>query len=114
MSGLSDLIVAGILVQLNYLLGSELQYTLNDWQFTLTGTHYFEQNDITQYETKTHSYSLFDAQANYQLSVGQVDTQLYINVDNITDELGFVHSSFIKEKAPLPGRNFSIGVRGYF
>ncbi|WP_394190722.1 TonB-dependent receptor [Pseudoalteromonas atlantica] len=95
-------------------LGSELQYTLNDWQFTLTGTHYFEQNDITQYETKTDSYSLFDAQANYQLNVGQIDTQLYINVDNITNELGFVHSSFIKEKAPLPGRNFSIGVRGYF
>jgi iron complex outermembrane receptor protein len=95
-------------------LGSELQYTLNDWQFTLTGTHYFEQNDITQYETNTDSYSLFDAQANYQLNVGQIETQLYINVDNITDELGFVHSSFIKEKAPLPGRNFSIGVRGYF
>ncbi|OUS69254.1 ligand-gated channel protein [Pseudoalteromonas sp. A601] len=95
-------------------IGSELQYTLSDWQFTLTGTHYFEQNDITNYETTTQSYTLFDAQANYQLSVGPVDSEFYINVDNITDELGFVHSSFIKEKAPLPGRNFKIGVRGYF
>lgn len=95
-------------------LGSELQYTLSDWQFTLTGTHYFEQNDITDYETTTQSYTLFDAQANYQLSVGPVDSEFYINIDNITDELGFVHSSFIKEKAPLPGRNFRIGVRGYF
>lgn len=95
-------------------LGSELQYNLNDWQFSLTGTHYFEQNDITAYETATDSYTLFDAQANYQLTVGPVDTQFYINIDNITDELGFVHSSFIKDKAPLPGRNFRIGVRGYF
>ena len=95
-------------------LGSELQYTVSDWQFSLTGTHYFEQSDITAYETKTEGYTLFDASANYQLDLGPVDTQLYINVDNITDELGFVHSSFIKEKAPLPGRNFSLGIRGYF
>lgn len=95
-------------------LGSEFQYTLSDWQFSLTGTHYFEQNDITAYETNTPAYTLFDASANYQLDLGPVDTQVYINVENITDELGFVHSSFIKEKAPLPGRNFSIGIRGYF
>ena len=95
-------------------LGSELQYTISDWQFSLTGTHYFEQNDITAYETATDGYTLFDAQANYQLTVGPVDTQFYINIDNITDELGFVHSSFIKDQAPLPGRNFRLGVRGYF
>ncbi|MGO2127900.1 MAG: TonB-dependent receptor [Pseudoalteromonas prydzensis] len=95
-------------------LGSELQYNISDWQFSLTGTHYFEQNDITAYETATDGYTLFDAQANYQLTVGSVDTQFYINIDNITDELGFVHSSFIKDQAPLPGRNFRLGVRGYF
>ncbi|ALS32941.1 iron complex outermembrane recepter protein [Pseudoalteromonas translucida KMM 520] len=95
-------------------LGSELQYTLGNWQFALTGTHYFSQNDITAYETKTDGYTLFDAQANYQLDLGNLDTQLYINVDNITDELGFVHSSFIKDTAPLPGRNLRFGIRGYF
>ncbi|WP_024608245.1 TonB-dependent receptor [Pseudoalteromonas sp. TAB23] len=95
-------------------LGSELQYDLGDLQLTLTGTHYFDQNDVTAFETKTDGYTLFDAQANYQLGLGGVDAQLYINVDNITDELGFVHSSFIKDKAPLPGRNFRFGVRGYF
>ena len=95
-------------------LGSELQYNISDWQFSLTGTHYFTQNDITAYETATDSYTLFDAQANYQLSVGPVDTQFYINIDNLTDELGFVHSSFIKDQAPLPGRNFRLGIRGYF
>ncbi|MBQ4798922.1 TonB-dependent receptor [Pseudoalteromonas sp. MMG006] len=95
-------------------LGSELQYDLGDLQLTLTGTHYFEQDDITAFETKTDGYTLFDAQANYQLGLGAIDAQLYLNVDNITDELGFVHSSFIKNKAPLPGRNFRFGIRGYF
>ncbi|MEL0603693.1 TonB-dependent receptor [Pseudoalteromonas undina] len=95
-------------------LGSELQYNVGDLQLTLTGTHYFEQNDISAFETKTDGYTIVDAQANYQLSLGAIDTQLYLNVDNITDELGFVHSSFIKDKAPLPGRNFRFGIRGYF
>ncbi|CAM3007721.1 outer membrane protein [Pseudoalteromonas atlantica] len=95
-------------------LGSELQYNVGDLQLTLTGTHYFEQDNINAYETKTDGYTIVDAQANYQLSLGAIDTQLYLNVDNITDELGFVHSSFIKDKAPLPGRNFRFGIRGYF
>lgn len=95
-------------------LGSMLEYNLGDLQLTLTGTHYFKQDEITAFETQTEGYTLFDAQANYQLDLGIVDAQLYLNVDNITDELGFVHSSFIKDKAPLPGRNFRLGVRGYF
>jgi iron complex outermembrane receptor protein len=95
-------------------LGSELQYSLGNLELTLTGTHYFDQNDITAFETKTDGYTLFDAQANYQLALGAVDAQLYLNVDNITDELGFVHTSFIKDTAPLPGRNFRFGIRGYF
>ncbi|MDC9522885.1 TonB-dependent receptor [Pseudoalteromonas sp. Angola-31] len=95
-------------------LGSELQYNVGDLQLTLTGTHYFKQDNISAYETKTDGYTIVDAQANYQLSLGAIDTQLYLNVDNITDELGFVHSSFIKDKAPLPGRNFRFGIRGYF
>ena len=95
-------------------LGSELQYNVGDLQLTLTGTHYFEQDNISAYETKTDGYTIVDAQANYQLSLGAIDTQLYLNIDNITDELGFVHSSFIKDKAPLPGRNFRFGIRGYF
>ena len=95
-------------------LGSELQYNVGDLQLTLTGTHYFEQDKISAYETKTDGYTIVDAQANYQLSLGAIDTQLYLNVDNITDELGLVHSSFIKDKAPLPGRNFRFGIRGYF
>ncbi|MCK8131986.1 TonB-dependent receptor domain-containing protein [Pseudoalteromonas sp. 2CM28B] len=95
-------------------LGSELQYNVGDLQLTLTGTHYFEQDNISAYETKTDGYTIVDAQTNYQLSLGAIDTQLYLNIDNITDELGFVHSSFIKDKAPLPGRNFRFGIRGYF
>jgi iron complex outermembrane receptor protein len=95
-------------------LGSELLYDLGRLQLTLTGTHYFDQNDISIFETKTDGYTLFDAQVNYQLDLGPIDTQLYLNVDNISDELGFVHTSFIKDTAPLPGRNFRFGIRGYF
>ena len=42
------------------------------------------------------------------------DLVLYFKANNLTDEVAFVHSSFLKEVAPLPGRNFSIGLRGSF
>jgi iron complex outermembrane receptor protein len=57
---------------------------------------------------------LLNAGFSYDFSLSGVDLVGYVNVDNITDELGFVHSSFIKEQAPLPGRNFKLGIRGYF
>jgi iron complex outermembrane receptor protein len=42
------------------------------------------------------------------------DIVLYVKGQNLTDELGFVHSSFLKDDAPLPGRSFSVGIRGSF
>lgn len=34
--------------------------------------------------------------------------------DNLTNTEARVHSSFLKDLAPRPGRNLSLGVRGYF
>ena len=50
----------------------------------------------------------------YDFALAGVDMLTYLNIDNITDELGFVHSSVIKEQAPLPGRNIRFGVKAFF
>ncbi|WP_462151368.1 TonB-dependent receptor [Pseudoalteromonas xiamenensis] len=95
-------------------VGLNYEYVNNGLSFNVTGTHYMTQNNIASYETKTASYTLFDASIQYDFNALNSDFVAYFNVDNITDELGFVHSSFIKDKAPLPGRNFKVGLRGYF
>lgn len=95
-------------------VGSQLNYLYKDWDFALVATHYLDQDDFSAFETKTDSYTLVDFKVNYHFSLGQFDGVAYLQAQNLGDELGFVHTSFIKEQAPLPGRNLRLGVRAYF
>ncbi len=95
-------------------LGSQLSYTRNNWDLALIATHYLEQDNISAYETTTDSYTLVDFKVNYNFSLGSFDGVAYVQAQNLGDELGFVHTSFIKDQAPLPGRNFRLGIRAYF
>ena len=51
---------------------------------------------------------------NIILILGQADSYIFAKVENITDELAYSSTSFIKDLAPLPGRNFQLGMRVYF
>ncbi|KJY99024.1 TonB-dependent receptor [Pseudoalteromonas ruthenica] len=95
-------------------LGTQLDYTLQNWDLALKATHYLEQDDIAASETVTDAYTLVDFTVDYNFAVGSFDGVAYMQLNNLTDELGFVHSSFIKEQAPLPGRNLRLGIRAYF
>jgi iron complex outermembrane receptor protein len=39
---------------------------------------------------------------------------LYLKGQNLTDETARVHTSFLKDVAPLPGRSLALGLRGRF
>jgi len=95
-------------------VGSSFELQNQSWDLDMTVTHHLSQNKLAQYETKTDAYTLVDFGFSYYLDALGTDSTLFIRANNITDELGFVHNSFIKEQAPLPGRNFSLGIRGYF
>ena len=97
-------------------IGSTLQYQADDYNGELSVNHYFAQNNIAPLETSTSGYTLVDVNVNYYLKdIGlSNDMVVYIKGQNLTDEVALVHSSFLKEVAPLPGRNFSIGIRGSF
>lgn len=95
-------------------VGINYEYSANGLSANFTTTHYLTQSNITSYETKTEGYTLVDVSVQYNLAVLNSDFVVYMNIDNLTDELGFAHSSFIKEQAPLPGRNLKLGFRGYF
>ncbi|PHR83523.1 MAG: TonB-dependent receptor [Colwellia sp.] len=98
-------------------IGTLLNYQGNSFDSELSVNHYFEQNDIAFLETPTSAYTLVDFNVNYYvdgMSFNDSDMVLYIKGNNLTDEVAHVHSSFLKDIAPLPGRNFSIGIRGSF
>ena len=105
-------------------LGASLAYQGNNFDTEFSVNHYFAQNDISPLETVTPSYTMVDMTFNYFISEGvynavglndiDSDIVLYFKGQNLTDEYAKVHSSFLKDTAPLPGRNFSIGIRGSF
>ncbi len=100
-------------------VGTLLNYQADNFDGELSINHYFEQDSIAELETTTAAYTLLDMNFNYYLndfgfdSIGN-DLVFYFKANNLTDEIALVHSSFLKEVAPLPGRNFSIGIRGSF
>ena len=95
-------------------LGFAAEYDWQALQVNFSATHYFEQDDLGAHETKTESYTLVDIAAKYNLNFGQTESYVFAKVQNLTDELAFSHTSFIKDIAPLPGRNFQLGMRVYF
>ena len=95
-------------------IGAIFNYQADKFDSELSVSHYFEQDDVAELETNTDSYTMVDANFNYYIDGVGDDLTVYLKAQNLTDEHARVHSSFLKEVAPLPGRNFSVGIRGSF
>ena len=99
-------------------LATRLRYSDDQLSAELGWVNVFEQENTASNESSTNSYQLVDLKTRYTLpsSVlpGESEVSLFLNVDNLLDEEARVHTSFLKDTAPLPGRNFRFGVRAYF
>ena len=94
--------------------GSELSYETEKLSAHIHVTRYQEQDRTAPQETATDGYTMVDASVSYDLSVLNQDLSLYLKGTNLTDTEARVHSSFLKEITPRPGRSFALGIRGYF
>ena len=94
--------------------GSELSYQTDKLSAHIHVTRYQKQDRTAPQETATDSYTLVDASISYNLSVLNQDMSVYLRGTNLTDTEARVHSSFVKNIAPRPGRSFALGIRGYF
>ena len=95
-------------------VGTHLQYSLDRLRADLDITHFAKQDNISSFETETDGYTLVDASITYDIPLGDIDLSVYLSGENLTDEEARVHTSFLKDIAPRPGRNFALGVRGFF
>ncbi|WP_198677096.1 TonB-dependent receptor [Aliidiomarina iranensis] len=95
--------------------GVSASYNQENWDATLGYTHYFAQNRTADNEESTDSFGLVNLHFNYYPGyfAGQ-DVAVYLKAENLTNELGYAHSSFIRNYAPLPGRGFGFGIRASF
>lgn len=74
-----------------------------------------EQEDITLYELRTGSYTDLRASIEWSHDLSDGSTLLaYVRGTNLTDDEQRLHTSYIKDLAPSPGRAVSVGLRWFF
>ena len=94
--------------------GMELRYERGSWTAGLNARHVFRQDRYTEFETVTAGYKLIGADVGYGIIVGRVKYDVFVRGSNLTNSEARVHTSFLKNYAPLPGRNLTLGLRAEF
>ncbi len=95
-------------------LGLGYFFERDNCRLNINAIHHGAQSDIAPNETKTDAYTVLNARLACYLDVEDRGSEVYCKINNITDELGFVHTSFLKNSAPIPGRNVEIGINYKF
>ena len=72
------------------------------------------ETDFAIPELITDNYFELDLHSQYTFSLKGTELITYAHIENLLDDEQRMHSSFIKDVAPLPGRNLSIGMRWNF
>ena len=94
--------------------GASVDYVQGRLSSNLSWTRYSDQNNNAEFETDTDGYDWVNAHINYRVPFNSTEVTLFVKAENITDEEARVHSSFLKDQAPRPGRNIQVGIRGSF
>lgn len=95
--------------------GLEANYRMGPWVANLTTIHVLRQNKAAELETTTPGYTLLNLEASYQIKETKANgIRLFVQGRNLLDEEMRVHTSFLKNFAPLPGRALVAGLRGDF
>ena len=95
--------------------GARVQYHNERLLAGLEATRYTEQDETAPFETLTPGYTLVNADVRWRLVTEKGgELEVFVNAANLGDEEARKHTSFVKNFAPLPGRNFAVGVRTRF
>ena len=93
--------------------GGGLDWDMERWAVGLDVIRYSSQDNVAAFEERTDGYTLVGADFAYRFN-SQAQWELYLRGRNLGDEEARNHTSFLKEGAPLPGRNFIFGIRASF
>jgi len=95
-------------------IGARVNADWQSWHGMVEVVRVGKQDRVADFEGQTGGYNMVNLGGHYTTRIGGVPAQLYARINNLTDELAFSHTSFIKEAAPLPGRNITAGLRFIF
>ncbi|WP_119717570.1 TonB-dependent receptor domain-containing protein [Cognatilysobacter tabacisoli] len=96
-------------------VGGELRWERGPLHASLGAVRYARQDDVAAFETATPGYTLVDAHVSWHVDTESGNGwELFLDGRNLLDEEARVHTSPLKDLAPLPGRGVTVGVRAYF
>ena len=97
---------------LSGLLGLEARSACLDFRAELE--YAADQDDVTTFELPTDGYEVFNAFVTFRPFPEQTGLSMQLAGKNLTNEEVRLHTSFIKDLAPLPGRSLRVSLRGTF
>lgn len=96
-------------------LGARYGYAAGPVSGEVEYYHTFAQGKFASYEARTPGYEMVNATLAYRFDLGQAkNVELYVRGTNLTNELAFAHTSFVKNQSPLRGRSVAMGMRHLF
>lgn len=96
-------------------LGGRYEFTGGPVTADVEYHHTFAQDHIARSETRTAGYDMVNATLAYRFDMGTgKGVEFYVRGTNLTDQLAFAHTSFVKDQSPLRGRSIAIGMRHQF
>ena len=96
-------------------IGASIEGSQGPWSVQASATRGFAQRRTAPLETPTPGYTRVDAELAWKLegAPGQ-STTFFLQGTNLLDETIRLHTSYLKDVAPLMGRSFTLGLRGEF
>lgn len=84
------------------------------WRASASALRHRGQDRVAAFETATPGHTLVDADLAWSFMAGDTELELFAQGRNLTDREARVHTSFLKDQAPLPGRSLGVGLRAFF
>lgn len=88
----------------------ELEHKYKSYTGNISYKYVDESRFDAKNETQTPAYSWVSALISYEQKIRYLAYSIYLKGENLTDEMAYNHLSFLKETAPLPGRQVSVGL----
>jgi iron complex outermembrane receptor protein len=95
--------------------GLEMNHRMGPWTTNVSATRVMRQNHVAELETSTPGYTLVNVEATYLIKkIRSNGIRIFLQGKNLLNEEMRVHTSFLKDFAPLAGRALVVGLRGDF
>jgi len=91
-----------------------VDWHLGRWRGGLDVYRMMEQDKVPALDTATPGYTMVNLRAAYEFDVGSSTMEAFIQGRNLGNVDARVATSYLRDFAPLPGRNVIVGIRGRF